>query len=561
LKLLFGDIIDASDGIFEIVPIITDKQSQYFCVSTGKDEQHHVSSTFISITDVSDLIAARKKAEEGNIRNSRYIIDTAREMSNQLSLLGEQGRSVISEDRLDRTAIRKFLWATTGAVNSLRILSNNISDYMKFETGEFAITNVIYEFASLINDVVTATVDKIKDKKIEFVVFTESKIPHGILGDDTRIRTMLMHLLDNAVKFTERGVISLKCTMLRDEKDKGKFTLQFEVADTGRGISEENLPNVFSVMFRRRDGDENKLQSKGIGLNIAYRIAKIMDGDMTVESKLGEGTKFTATVKQWLYSDSDGDTPYAELDEPDKYRVLLFDESDIRVRSAKATFENLGAKIDTAITSEKFILRLTEMNHTHIIISAAQAKIYASIIEQGGVLTAVMGAEETDEDLQGKFNAYLDNPLYALPAVNFLLGEEIPAQSVFYAPDARILIVDDMKTNLMSAAQKMWKYNITPTCLESGAECLTLTEKEVFDIIFLDHMMPGIDGLEVLEKLRGRGYTAPIVIFTANAQHGVRNVFKDAGATDFISKPINRAELERILTEQLPKRKMLTEAI
>jgi signal transduction histidine kinase/CheY-like chemotaxis protein len=330
--------------------------------------------------------------------------------------------------------------------NLLSII-NDVLDISKIENGKLELTPVHYSFPALIKDITNLIKTRLTDLPVDFIEDIDENIPEALLGDEPRIRQILMNVLGNAVKFTAKGFVSL--SVKADAADGGVTVLTIKVADSGRGIKESDLERLFNSFVQTELVNNKSIEGMGLGLAITWNLIKAMNGDITVQSEYGKGSTFTITLPQKA-----GDK------------------------------EKLAAK-----------------------------------------KTAAM----------------------------------------FTAPDVRILIVDDIPTNLVVAEGLLAPYKMQiDTCL-SGADAIEAVKSQNYDLIFMDHMMPLMDGIETVKQIRqlpgGRGEKLSIVALTANAVSGMREMFLQNGFNSFLPKPIDILALNAILEELIPgeKRTELTD--
>ncbi|MCL1807716.1 MAG: ATP-binding protein [Oscillospiraceae bacterium] len=327
----------------------------------------------------------------------------------------------------------------SASAHSLLGIINDVLDMSKIESGRMTLNPVDYDFGAFTDNLNSMFGFMARNKGLEFKLEREGALPEYLFGDDIRLRQVLTNICGNAVKFTEKGSVTLKVSAA-----KGQLT--FIVKDTGRGIPKEALPALFDA-FSQFDKDNNRnIVGTGLGLSISKNFIEMMGGTITVESEYGRGTAFAVTI------------PVVE-----------------------------GSK--------------------------------AGVQFKGG-----MARERT-----------------------------------LCAPEARALIVDDNDFNLRVAQGLLRLFQIEPELAESGPKAIQMIQQEDFDIVFMDHMMPEMDGIEAtaeIRKLGGKYSELPIVALTANAVQGAKELFLASGFNGFVSKPINVGELVAMLERWLPEQKV-----
>jgi CheY-like chemotaxis protein len=419
-----------------------------------------------------------------------------------------------------------------------------------------------YEFASLINDVIAIIRMRLREKPIYFVVNVDSAIPLKLFGDVVRVRQILLNLLSNAAKYTNSGHIIL--TVDQEEQDETVLTLKFEITDTGIGIKPEDMEKLFGN-FSRVDSLTNRgVEGTGLGLAITRNLCRVMGGDVVVDSEYGAGSTFAAYVPQGIRDKA----PFAAVVEPETKRVLIYETREIYGNSIVCSIDNLGVFCKLVTAAEDFIEAL-ETDRFDFIFAAsflfeeAQREIRKREIDATMVLLAEYG--EAVAEQQARFIAM---PAHSISIANILNAvEELRGYNEdksgirFTAPDARILIVDDIKTNLDVAEGLLIPYAMRVDSCLSGQEALGLVEKNRYDLVLMDHMMPGMDGIETTQAIRalpGEYYQElPIVVLTANAISGMRDMFLKAGFNDYVSKPVEIVKLDEMVARWIPQEKQI----
>ena len=397
-----------------------------------------------------ELEVARAKADAANHSKSEFLANMSHEIRTPINAIIGMNEMILRESDDDK--VLDYSKNIESAGRSLLSIINDILDLSKIEAGKMEINEATYSFSSLINDVSVMVSVKAREKNLAFDVYVDETLPDSLIGDEIRIRQILVNVLNNAVKYTEIGSVGLSVGY---EKENDNCTLVIKVSDTGIGIKEEDLHKVFEK-FDRLDMDKNKtIEGTGLGLTIVKRLLAMMNGDISVKSEYGKGSVFTLRLPQKI-----GDT-------------------------------------------------------------------------------AAIG------DYRKKFNSSS--------------ASEGGYKELFHAPDAEILVVDDTLINLTVVRALLKKTKIRIDTATSAAEALVKTREKHYDTILLDNRMPGMDGAEALPFIRsqegGLNKETPVVCLTADAVTGARERYMAEGFTDYLTKPIESAALERMLLCYLPKDK------
>jgi signal transduction histidine kinase len=418
----------------------------------------------------------------------------------------------------------------------------------------------------VINDVINMIRPRAAEKSLDFFVRMDSAIPTQLAGDDGRLRQILTNLLSNAVKYTRKGFIALNVQAAGFEGNAIK--LVFSVEDSGIGIRQEEMGRLFSD-FSRLDAQANQgIEGTGLGLVITRALCRAMGGDVAVSSEYGRGSVFRASLVQ----DVEDETPAAQVDQREKKRVIFFDDRPRYVQSIADTFAGLGINIAGATSLEEFIKALEQGDYDYAFISSKHALdcIY-TLGKRSSPIQLVIMVELGEVSVFREVSSIM-MPVYSVTVANVLNDKQsdngVSSKNVklkinFTAPEAKVLIVDDISTNLRVAKELMNPYNMQIHTCMSGAEAVELVKQNQYDIVFMDHMMPGMDGLEATALIRGMEYGTgyfrklPIIALTANAVTGQREMFLVKGINDFLAKPVDIQKLNDILEKWLPVEKRL----
>lgn len=462
------------------------------------------------------------------------------------------GMSEMALREQDGERVREEVFGIRNAGHNLMSLVNDILDFSQLQQGKMNLEEEAYQITSTINDIINTAMARKGDKPIELIVNCAADIPSELFGDEKKIRRVIMNLVDNAIKFTNEGGVVIDISARRENYG---VNLCVTVKDTGRGISEESLEKLFES-FSQVDTRRNR-QEGGVGLGLAISRALIakMGGTITVRSQLGKGSIFRFVVPQKVLDE----TPIGRLVHGEELNIAAyFDMEQFDMITIRDEYTGLIERMIRQLQVRCHVCRnLAELKRresiqpfTHVFISMEEyqedGKYFDDLAKRTKVILVVdreNGKCVTNPDI-----IRLYEPLYILPVVTILNdGEDVEGglrevrQGKFTAPEVHVLVVDDNRMNIRVIEGLLKEYQIKVTHAASGQEALKAIERMCYDFVFMDHMMPEMDGVETLHRIRdkaGNYYKrVPVIALTANAAPGNREMFLEEGFSDFVAKP------------------------
>ena len=458
--------------------------------------------------------------------------------------------------------VEDYLLQIQNSGKNLLNIINDILDFSKIEAGKMEIIPERYEPLSEINDIANVLATRIGDKKLELFVICDNNMPHALEGDVMRIRQILINIANNAIKFTKEGMVLIKIGV--EKLSENTINLNFNVIDTGQGIKSEDLDKLF-VSFQQVDSKRNRsVEGTGLGLAISQKLCEAMHGKIGVTSKYGEGSDFHFTIPQKIL---DPALDLVVTDAQKKHAVVLNERPDM----LGMFIEEMGRLgVDGKVISKLSEYEPTgETDFLFFEEDRYDNEVRTYLDEHKDVIGVILVDFDSDFEADRSNLRIMRRPESTLGMVMILNGKVFGHDASeghaafkidFIAPDAKILIVDDNAINITIAQGLMKPIGCTCVGARSGKEAIERLEKEEFDIVLMDHMMPEMDGVEttrVIRRLMPQIADMPIIALTANAMEGVREMFISEGMNDFVAKPIDIRNLSAKLKQWLPEEKIL----
>lgn len=512
------------------------------------------------------LSDAIKEAEDANSSKSNFLANMSHEIRTPMNAIVGMTELILREHDISES-VQENCFNIQNSGRSLLSIINDILDFSKIESGKMELIEESFNIASTLNDVINMAITRKGDKKLEIVVHADPDIPCGLIGDEIRIRQVIINLVTNAIKYTQEGCVSIRVSQT---KHKYGINLSVSVSDTGIGITEENLEKLFSS-FQQVDTKKNRaVEGTGLGLAISKKLITQMGGFINVTSEYGKGSEFRFVIPLKVSDEK----PFVTIADADKihaagyidfkkyshpriaeeYRLLIKELSDTLHTDIKV-YETMD-ELKEAAKQNKFTHFFTPREHY-----IEYSDYFLSQVNNSEVIVVqdrINAIDMTDgvKCMYKPFYILSVGAIFNHESVVTNLGEQ-RTLTHFSASKARILIVDDNIINLKVAVGLMRPYHMQVITADSAKAAIELLRSKDFHLVFMDHMMPEIDGVEATQIIRAKEgdyyKNLPIIALTANAVSGARETFMEAGMNDFIAKPIELSALDRVLRAWLPK--------
>ncbi|WP_051208742.1 ATP-binding protein [Butyrivibrio sp. WCD3002] len=400
---------------------------------------------------------AEAEAIAANSAKSQFLSQMSHEIRTPINAILGMNELIIRE--YDDDNLLKYSHNIKSAGNTLLSLINDVLDFSKIEAEKMELYNVEYDLAGTIAELISMVDERARNKGLDLQITVNEEMPHLLYGDNVRLKQIILNILTNAIKYTEKGSIHMDVDYSSSGRldINGTIGLKISVSDTGIGIRDEDMTRLFSPFERLEEVRNRNVEGTGLGMSIVQKLLAMMNSELMVRSEYGKGSTFSFVVQQ----------------------------------------------------------------------------------------------ETRSWDPIGDFHETYEK----------LIKSEDNYRQLFEAPEAKILIVDDNEINLVVTKSLIQDTKIQIVTATSGKEALKICDEQEFDLLLIDHRMPGMDGMEMLWRLRSNekspNCNKPCVVLTANAFSGAREVYRNSGFEDYLSKPIIGDALEKVLLELLPADKVI----
>jgi len=522
----------------------------------------HTITNALSSIAYHNYVILQENAKIKRITNlkSNFLANMSHEIRTPMNAIIGMAEMALREE-LPLTA-RDYVNQIKVSGKNLLMIINDILDFSKIESGKMEITMCEYEPMSMINDVANIILSHIGKKNVQLILDISPDIPYELLGDSLRIKQILVNLTNNAVKFTKNGYITLKCEPFVRNEDE--VILQTTIQDTGIGIKKADMEKLFQS-FQQLDSKRNRnLEGTGLGLAISQQLLHLMMGSIDVTSEYGKGSKFSFKLPQRITRAR----PSITLQDPPSAVAGLIAD-DVVHAQLKKDIKRMHI-LYHALDTENDLQDLEQLQVDFLFI---EKPLYTDtvkcFIEKHPQIMAVLIVNSYD----AAFSHMLPNlmvmkkPIYSLNLATIFNHENVDVNYnnvmdedyEFIAPEAQILIVDDNNVNLTVADGLLRPLKLQIDTAQSGKEAIKKISVKHYDLIFMDHQMPDLDGIEtthIIRRFHEEYANVPIIAFSATSSTKTEMMFLNEGLNDCVGKPFELRILISKLKRWLPKEKI-----
>jgi signal transduction histidine kinase/CheY-like chemotaxis protein len=521
------------------------------------------------------LAEALAAAEDANKAKTSFLSSMSHEIRTPMNaIIGLDNLALKNPGLDDKT--RDYLEKIGGSAKHLLELINDILDMSRIESGRMVLRREVFSLSSVLEQINTMILSQCRDKGLEYDCRILTQVDDAYIGDDMKLKEVLINILSNAVKFTEApGSVTLTVERMVEFEDQA--TLCFRVKDTGIGMDEAYIPRIFEPFSQEDSSRKNKYGSTGLGMAITKRIVEMMNGSISVESEKGVGTEFAVTVT--LKKSEQKDLGQDSVIDPNAFYVLVVDDDKIAAEHARSVLEEVGIRADICTSGEE-ALRMMEIQHTkkkpyNLVLMdwnmpgmnglEASAEIRKQYDSESTVvvLTAYNWDDIRDEAHHVGVDSFLTKPLFASNVIeefdhiarrnNMSLFKEKKRANL---AGRRILLAEDMQLNAEIMMDILEMEGIQTDHAENGkiaVEKFAQSAVGTYAAILMDVRMPEMDGLEATAAIRALdredARRIPIIALTANAFDEDVQRSLQAGMNAHLTKPVEAGHLNQVLGE------------
>lgn len=505
-----------------------------------------LTATVIVLILQGNLREEKERADAANKAKTEFVSNISHEIRTPMNAI--VGMTQLMLRRNPQGQDREYLLNIQNSGNALLAIINDLLDISKIESGRMELVPEEYDLMPMLSDLGMILQNRIGGRPVELLFDIDTDIPAGLYGDALRIRQIIINLLNNAVKFTEEGYVCLTVKVKQIQEDD--IELYIAVKDTGQGIREEDLGRLFGA-FQQVDQKKNHhKEGTGLGLSLSKKFVEMMGGSIGVKSEYGKGSEFYFTIHQRITDNRKA----AALPEGKEAVVI----GRLRNERANELLKELAGMLH--LNFENDIMSVAETKAPVFCFTDVYGEFSQAEAQRLQELSATVCGmvDPMAEAVFPEGMPVMNKPLYSDNFCRFIENrqkEAEPKAEELYFTDKRVLVVDDNELNRMIAVEMLKPTGLEIDTAENGERALEMIQAQRYDMIFMDHQMPVMDGVEAVRAIRqleGEYFReVPVIALTANTGAEQQEQYAKAGMNGYLSKPFELEDIYRLLTKWL----------